>query len=342
VPSAVSRVVLAGHPEGHPGLGRSPSLTAAALEAKAAAALAAGLDVTVASQFCLDAAKLVAWLAATREQLRTCAAAAAAAEARADASRPPRVDFRVGVAGPVGGAKLARIAKICDVPSLVLAPSPARHAPAGSGRPDGTSGDATSTRPMLGRGDGSRRAREDRARRGRRARARQRRVADATSAQAPLRDPGRERRRRPRRARARGGVRGPGRRRGAPRRALQGPRGRRRRAPARRARGAPRGRRRRRRGRGAGPPRVGGGARRRGRGPVGGPRGDGRRAARRRARRAAPGRRAGRRRVLRARGAAAREARLRPERRARARERLGPSPSAALRALDESHRCAQK
>ena len=103
VPSAVARVVLAGHPEGHPGLGRSPSLTAAALEAKAAAALAAGLDVTVASQFCLDAAKLVAWLAATREQLRTCAAAAAAAEARADASRPPRVDFRVGVAGPVGG-----------------------------------------------------------------------------------------------------------------------------------------------------------------------------------------------------------------------------------------------
>ena len=48
---AVDRVCVAGHPEGHPGLQRSRSLTFAALEAKVALALGNGIDVDVVSQW---------------------------------------------------------------------------------------------------------------------------------------------------------------------------------------------------------------------------------------------------------------------------------------------------
>merc|ERR1719396_48503 len=57
---------VAGHPEGLPALGFCPSATAAVLAGKVRPLLEAGIDVTIVTQFCFDANKLLKWLARTR------------------------------------------------------------------------------------------------------------------------------------------------------------------------------------------------------------------------------------------------------------------------------------
>jgi 5,10-methylenetetrahydrofolate reductase len=106
-------VVLAGHPEGHPGLGKDAEATTAMLAAKVSTAVAAGHTVSVASQFCFDTTTLISWLERTRTAVGE---AVAAAGGRAAGS----VRYFVGVPGPTRVSKLQRIAEICEVPSLFL------------------------------------------------------------------------------------------------------------------------------------------------------------------------------------------------------------------------------
>lgn len=108
--------MLAGHPEGHPGLGKSPKKTMSLLSAKVQAAVSAGHSVAIASQFCFDAKILVRWLARTRKAVAAAVDAAIAEGAPEPA--PPR--YFVGVPGPTKPSKLRRIAEICEVPSLFL------------------------------------------------------------------------------------------------------------------------------------------------------------------------------------------------------------------------------
>merc|ERR1712217_279116 len=67
--SGVRGVAIAGHPDGHPALGRNASATMALLIAKARPLLLAGIDVMVTSQFCLDVQNLLRWLHQAREEL---------------------------------------------------------------------------------------------------------------------------------------------------------------------------------------------------------------------------------------------------------------------------------
>lgn len=104
----VSRVALAGHPDGHPALGNHEGATRSMLVGKAQRLLAAGFDVVVATQFCFDARLLVGWLRRTRQALLILPGAKG------------RVSFRLGVPGPTPRKRLERIASICEVPSLFL------------------------------------------------------------------------------------------------------------------------------------------------------------------------------------------------------------------------------
>ena len=76
--AAVRGVMLAGHPEGHPGLGNDAARTAALLEGKVETALRAGHTVSVVSQLCFDGGLLLSWLAKTRTALAQLAAEVAA------------------------------------------------------------------------------------------------------------------------------------------------------------------------------------------------------------------------------------------------------------------------
>lgn len=104
----VSRVALAGHPDGHPALGNHEEATRLMLVNKVQHVLAAGLDVVVATQFCFDARLLMVWLRRTRQALLSLPGAKG------------RVCFRIGVPGPTPKKRLERIASICEVPSLFL------------------------------------------------------------------------------------------------------------------------------------------------------------------------------------------------------------------------------
>ncbi len=109
-------IVLAGHPEGHPGLGKGSKKTMQLLSTKVHAATTAGHSVAVASQFCFDAQILVRWLAHTRAAVHD--AIATAVGEGAPEPIPPR--YYIGVPGPTKPSKLRRIAEICEVPSLFL------------------------------------------------------------------------------------------------------------------------------------------------------------------------------------------------------------------------------
>lgn len=104
------RVLLAGHPEGHPGLGRCPEKTMAVLLEKAERLMAGGRSVGVASQICFDAELAVEWIERTRTKLHALAVRYAV---------PPPV-MHVGVPGPTKASRLKRIAEMCEVSSLFI------------------------------------------------------------------------------------------------------------------------------------------------------------------------------------------------------------------------------
>lgn len=145
-------VVLAGHPEGHVGLGGCRVATRELLISKVREASAQGLEVAVATQLCFDGDALTRWLAETRalvvrvaagrppvctRPLRSPAAPHTAGWRAIDCKSPVQctcvqrrklrcactsslqaptpVTFHVGVPGPTTRQKLARIAAICEV-----------------------------------------------------------------------------------------------------------------------------------------------------------------------------------------------------------------------------------
>ena len=94
----IRRIAIAGYPEPHPRI--SASATSAALQAKLARAAAAGLEVTILTQFCFAAEPVVRWLGALRRQGVT-------------------APVRIGLAGPAGIASLTRFGLRCGIgPSL--------------------------------------------------------------------------------------------------------------------------------------------------------------------------------------------------------------------------------
>lgn len=104
------RVVVGGHPDGHPGLGKSVSKTADALHAKLTALTASGHAISIATQFSFDANAVLGWLHETRRFVATLGPAAVGAG----------VTYHIGVYGPTKFKKLRRIAEICEVPSLAM------------------------------------------------------------------------------------------------------------------------------------------------------------------------------------------------------------------------------
>jgi methylenetetrahydrofolate reductase (NADPH) len=97
-PAGFTRVSLAGHPEGHPGVPATEIRRAEVDKARAAAAL--GLEVSILTQFFFAAEPFVQWARELRE---------AGVQARLVAGLP----------GPAGIAKLLRLARHCGVgPSL--------------------------------------------------------------------------------------------------------------------------------------------------------------------------------------------------------------------------------
>jgi methylenetetrahydrofolate reductase (NADPH) len=90
----ISRIALSAYPEGHPRI--STAALVAARAAKLAAAKKANLEVTLISQFCFEAAPIVAM----------------ARQIRAEGIAAP---LRVGVAGPATRASLLKYAIICGV-----------------------------------------------------------------------------------------------------------------------------------------------------------------------------------------------------------------------------------
>lgn len=96
----MARVGIAGYPEGNPRV--SPQALAAALRAKLDAAARAGLSPYVVTQFCFEAAPIVAWTRQLREQGIT-------------------APIRVGLAGPAGLATLMKFALRCGVGNSIRA-----------------------------------------------------------------------------------------------------------------------------------------------------------------------------------------------------------------------------
>jgi methylenetetrahydrofolate reductase (NADPH) len=87
-------VAIGGYPEGHPRIAQA--VLEAALDQKIAAARAAGLSVSIVSQFSFSAERILAWL----RQLRACGIT---------------VPVKVGLAGPASLTALLRYAKRCGV-----------------------------------------------------------------------------------------------------------------------------------------------------------------------------------------------------------------------------------
>jgi methylenetetrahydrofolate reductase (NADPH) len=83
-----------GHPEGHPKV--VEHVLAGALDAKVSFARRNGLDLTIVTQFCLEARPIVEWLKGIR-------------------SRGIDVPVRIGLAGPAGLITLTRYAIRCGV-----------------------------------------------------------------------------------------------------------------------------------------------------------------------------------------------------------------------------------
>lgn len=90
----IRHVGISGYPEGHPAISRETLWKA--LDDKYAALEAAGLDVSIMTQFGFDAQPILAWLKAARE-------------------RGIDAPVRVGVAGPAGVKTLLRFAARCGV-----------------------------------------------------------------------------------------------------------------------------------------------------------------------------------------------------------------------------------
>jgi methylenetetrahydrofolate reductase (NADPH) len=92
--SGIEEIGIGGYPEGHPRI--ASGRLEAALDQKIAAARAAGLRVTIVSQFSFSPEQILAWL----RRLRACGIA---------------VPVRVGIAGPASVTALLRYAKRCGV-----------------------------------------------------------------------------------------------------------------------------------------------------------------------------------------------------------------------------------
>ncbi len=85
---------IAGHPEGAPRV--TPQTLEAALAAKLELARRHGLDLWIATQFCFEAAPIVAWIAAVR-------------------AHGIALPVRIGLAGPAGVATLLKFALRCGI-----------------------------------------------------------------------------------------------------------------------------------------------------------------------------------------------------------------------------------
>jgi methylenetetrahydrofolate reductase (NADPH) len=92
--AGIVRTAIGGFPEGNPNI--SDPILAEALTAKVNFARSAGLQLNVVTQFCFDAAPIVAWLRKVRSQ-------------------GIDVPIRVGLAGPAGLIALTRYAIRCGV-----------------------------------------------------------------------------------------------------------------------------------------------------------------------------------------------------------------------------------
>jgi len=92
--AGIEAIGIGGYPEGHPRI--APERLEAALDQKIAAARAAGLSVTIVSQFSFSPEHILAWL----KQLRACGIV---------------VPVKVGMAGPASLTGLLRYAKRCGV-----------------------------------------------------------------------------------------------------------------------------------------------------------------------------------------------------------------------------------
>ena len=88
----ITRIGVAGYPEGHPRI--APAALDAALAGKIAYARSAGLDLAIVTQFCFDAGQILTWAAKVKS------------------SGPP---VRVGLAGPASLPRLLRFAAMCGV-----------------------------------------------------------------------------------------------------------------------------------------------------------------------------------------------------------------------------------
>jgi methylenetetrahydrofolate reductase (NADPH) len=96
----ISRIGIAGYPEGHPKL--APTLLDDALAAKLAALRERGIEPYVVTQFCLEAEPILAWIRRYREQGH-------------------RAPVTVGLAGPASIVTLAKFVIRCGVGSSLRA-----------------------------------------------------------------------------------------------------------------------------------------------------------------------------------------------------------------------------
>jgi methylenetetrahydrofolate reductase (NADPH) len=96
----IASVGIAGYPEGHPRIA-APVLDAA-LSGKLAALAARGIEPFIVTQFCFEAAPILAWLSSAR-------------------ARGIGAPVRIGLAGPAGLATLVRYAARCGIGASVRA-----------------------------------------------------------------------------------------------------------------------------------------------------------------------------------------------------------------------------
>ena len=92
--AGIEAIAIGGYPEGHPRI--ESGRLEAALDQKIAAARAAGLQVTIVSQFSFSGDRILAWV----KQLRACGIA---------------VPVKIGLAGPASVTALLHYAKRCGV-----------------------------------------------------------------------------------------------------------------------------------------------------------------------------------------------------------------------------------
>lgn len=142
--TGVECLMLAGHPEGHPGLGFDKHRTAELLKRKVRIAVEQGYrEISIVSQLCFDPTTLLDWLDTTHNQLGALVAAFEAEELTAttpgDAAKGStatdtclavdslrttahvRLRYYVGVPGPTPAGRLQRVAEICKVSGPTLA-----------------------------------------------------------------------------------------------------------------------------------------------------------------------------------------------------------------------------